>query len=176
MYAVCTCTCVRGSSSLATSRRLFSSSRRLLKGEAPAPSSSTSTSTSSSRLEWDSQNKQWTKKPSSTTLKTTPSGSTIRRPTPAERQAILRQLKEQRLNEVTELDASVKPEEIVVTTEKKKDIQNSQQEKADSKDGGSSSSSSSSSSGTAKNVSTSGRRYMRGQDSSSLNVSSEDYV
>lgn len=169
MYAVCACTCVRSS---ITSRRLFSiSSKSLLKG---VDSPSTTSSSTSSRLEWDSQNKQWKKKQQSAELKTTPSSSNIRRPTPAERQAILQQLKEQRLNEVTELDASVKPEETVTAT--KETEQEDKPDSNESNEASSSSSSSSSSTATAKNESSSGRRYMRGQDSSSLNVSSNGYL
>jgi len=139
-------------------RRLVTAQQRHLSSTATRiqqqVSSSSSKGKGSSRLEWDPANKQWIKK-----------DSTVRavgqqRPSPAERAKILQELKEQRLNEVTELSPA--GNDAVAATVKDANA-------ATSTSDGASGSSSSPEGGST--VSSSGRRYRRGQDSSTLAVS-----
>lgn len=149
MFA-CTCTCTSIARRLITTQRLLTTSAVRLE-QAVSDKGKGSTG-----LEWDSTNKQWIKKNASRTAQ--------KRPGPAERARILQELKEQRLNEVTELTPSLDT----------KDLNTGQSDPSSNVTG--TSSTSGSTAEPASNVSTSGRRYMRGQDSSSLQVSSYPFV
>lgn len=156
--SACTCTCSTARRMLASSslRHLTTSATRRIRPTAVnQDDGNVRRGTSSSRLEWDASNKQWIKK----TISRTPQ----QRPSPAERAKILQELKEQRLNEVTELGGEAN-DQVAAAAAKQAD--------ADAAGSGNASSSTSNTSSPegGSTVSTSGRRYRRGQDSSSLHV------
>lgn len=151
----CTCTCNAARRVLLASRsqRHLSTTaiRRIRQSFVNQDEPNGGKGKSSSRLDWDPSAKQWVKRTTSRTSQ--------QRPSPAERAKILQELKEQRLNEVTELSADGNDQAAATVKQANNDASSS-----------SSSSNSTSPEGNST-VSTSGRKYRRGQDSSTLHVS-----
>lgn len=153
----CTCTCNAARRVLlasASQRHISTTATRLIRqSTVNQDEANDSKGKSTSRLSWDPANKQWIKNRTSRTPQ--------QRPSPAERAKILAELKEQRLNEVTELSPGGNDQAAATVKQ------------ANAVDSSSTSSSSKSPEGNST-TSTSGRRYRRGQDSSTLHVSFRD--